>query len=224
MQSNRKWRTNPVDVSTRLEELGGLTIQILAEAGKAGEMGRANTTENHPPLHGPFNAYAEATAALRGLLRPLGWARSNKGGYAITISPDGKHAIVVAAGDENTGSHHSEPKTRSPKGPRTEAVVSANFIQTTFLREIGMEDIEETVLRRREEDPSALTWIFLIASMDNRLKMELSLPIFIGEDGRPERWPERIILPDLDLSGGPGSGSLPSDGDDFDVDVIRLPA
>src|SRR5947208_3653515 len=50
------------------------------------------------------------------------------------------------------------------------------------------------------------THVLLIAHQAGRgVRAELSLPLEIGEDGRIERWAERIILPPLEEDGGEGA-------------------
>jgi hypothetical protein len=53
------------------------------------------------------------------------------------------------------------------------------------------------------------------------MKLELSLPEGMGEDGRPEDWAERIILPSIDLDGSYSVKRAPEPGPAFDVDVTR---
>lgn len=223
MPSAPTWHTDPPDVEARLAEIGGLTVTILHEAAIQGEIGRASCTANHPRLAGGFNAWADSTRSLRDQLLPLGWSKSDEGGYALTITPDGQQAVVVASGDEHTGSLYFQPKTRSPKGPRTQEVVAQNAVQLSLF---GEDEIPwPTIAIEPTSGTVALTWLLLIHRTDEGLRIELSLPDLIGDDGRPERWPERIILPSIDFTNGPsGIPNYPDDGPEFDVDVIPLSA
>jgi hypothetical protein len=142
MSSSPMWRVDADDVRTRLAEIDvGLTIEILHEAALQGELGRASCSENHPRLAGPFNAWADSTRSLRDQLLPVGWTKSDEANYALTISPDYQHALVVASGDENTGSLTFAPKTRSPKGPRTHEVVTRNAVQLHLFEELNSDEI-----------------------------------------------------------------------------------
>lgn len=218
--SAQKWWFDPIDVHARLAEIGGLTVEVLHTAGIQGEIARAAATENHPRLTGPFNAYCDATASLRDQLGSLGWTKLEEKNYPLTVSPDGAHAIVVAAGDECTGSKIA-PKTKSPKGPRTFAAVAANAQQ------ISLFDLVEqlTPPTAAGDESQRLTWVLLVHRTidgdDAELRMELSLPSRIGEDGRIEHWPERIILPVIRLDGDPGGLRAVDPGPDIDVDVTR---
>jgi hypothetical protein len=176
-------RREPHDVRKRLAEIGGLSVELLHEVAAQGEIGRASATANHPRLAGPLMAYFEATRALRDLLMPIGWMKSNFGGSELTVSPDLQHAILVAAGDENTGSPLFTPKTRSPKGPRTQIAVVQNAIQTSFLAELGYDDpVGEMMIRSMGAGPAQFTWVLLIRRDDYQLQIELSLPVLMGAD------------------------------------------
>jgi hypothetical protein len=221
-----RWHTESDAVRHRLAEIGGLTAEILREAAVQGELGRASCTASHPPLIAPIVAWGDATRALRDQLLPLGWIKSDERNYALTISPDGEHAVVVATGDENTGSPVFEATTKSPKGPRTHEVITLNAVQLNLFEQMSdEEDARLAVLARRLENPAAFTWMLLIARTEDELKVELSLPIQVGHDGRPDHWQERIILPSIPLDGGPwGLRRAPEAGPDFDVDVTRRTA
>jgi hypothetical protein len=220
--SSPAWRREPNEVRRRLAEIGGLTVETLHEVAAQGEIGRSGATSNHPRLAGPLMAYFDATRALRDLLMPAGWMKSNFGGSELTVSPDRQHAIMVAAGDENTGSPVFAATTKSPKGPRTHLAVAQNAVQTNFLAELGYEDpVAEMIIGSMASGAAPYTWVLLIRRDDYEIQVELSLPVRMGPDGRPELFSERIILPPLDLNNNSHFGGRgPEPGPDFDIDVI----
>lgn len=223
MPSFANWHNEPDEIQTRLAAIGGLTVAILHEAATQGELARADCTANHPPLAAAFNAWADTTRSLRDQLLPRGWMKSDEGNYAIVVSPDGQFAVVVASGDENTGSLILPPKTKSPKGPRTYEIVSQNAVQLHLFEEVSDDEIRAALIAGTASN--RLTWVLLIGRSDSMLQIELSLPQGIGEDGRPEDWAERIILPSIPLD-GQAEAKLrgPEPGPDFDVDVTRRQA
>jgi hypothetical protein len=200
------------DVAVRLSRLG-LDVRTLREAVIGGEISRLACTANMPPCYPGIAAWAHTVAALRDLLIPAGWEKSDAGNYPLVVAQDAAFAIGVATGNEDTGNRYAPAKTKFPKGPATIEKVEVNG-QTLF----G----EPVLVRRIEPTPDQFTWLLLIARFADGVRSELSLPNNIGEDGRVDGWAERIILPTVDPSDGAGLPiPLPEPGPDFDVDVIR---
>ncbi len=209
--------TDPDDIQVRLTQLGpGLSIELLLECVKASQAARENTSRFHPPLHGPFNGYAEGTAALRAKLSDFQWEPLDDDNYARALSPDEQTAIAIASGDESTGVNDSTaPRTRCPKGRKTEEAVELNA-QLTMFAGLGM---PEVVQARKGE--RAQTWLLLIRAVGDELRSELSLPTHFEKRSPDDYW-ERLILPVIGLDGGPPRRrDEPDAGDDFDVDVTR---
>lgn len=209
--------TQPDEVQARLTQLGpGLSIDLLLECVRASQAGRENTSPFHPPLHGPFNGYAEGTAALRAKLSEFGWTTLDADNYARALSPDQQVAIAVASGDENTGvDGTAAPHTRCPKGRKTAEAVLVN-IQLTMFAGLGLPEEEKSQPGER-----AQTWLLLIRAESEELRSELSLPTNF-ENRSPDDYLQRLILPVIDLGGGPpqrrdGGGG----GEDFDIDITR---
>jgi hypothetical protein len=62
--------------------------------------------------------------------------------------------------------------------------------------------------------------MLLISRVGDDIRCELSLPSLVAEDGRVERWEERIILPFFEM--GYDAGELSEDnGGDIDVEITR---
>lgn len=181
-------RSNPVDVVTRLAALGLTEAELLQAIGR-GMLARSECTPNHPPLHAGFVTWSNTVCALREVLLPKGWSRSDEGNYSTVIHPSGSFAIAVATGDENTASVDANPMTKSPKGPSTRNAVAINLNQASLFPDLM------PVLQ--SEKDARVTWLLLVAVVGSKVKAELSLPI--NCEGKVDGWKERLILSDLDF-------------------------
>lgn len=200
MQSKVRFKIQ--DVSSRLADLG-LNTNILQEAVQQGMLARSEATPNDPPLYPGFATWARTVRSLREQLipHPYGWSRSDDGGYSLVVHPDGKIAIAVATGDENTGDAHMTPLTKSPKGARTQSAIEIN--QYLLFDDLPNLEIPEGANSDR------VTWVLLqnYNQMLKEVRYELSRPN--SYSGKIDGWSERIIL-----------GSLPFDP----TIVIPVPA
>src|SRR4051794_39453135 len=115
MDPVQKIHVENYDVRARLAQLG-LTPEILAECLKHGQAAWAACTPNHPPIARGFYRWSEMVVALREEMLPRAWQRCNEGNLPFTVSPDGKIAIAVSSGDEDTGIATGNPCTNSSKG------------------------------------------------------------------------------------------------------------
>jgi hypothetical protein len=204
----------PLDIEVRLHELG-LRLDVVQDVRLSGRVGWATCTENDPPGHAGMHRYAVMTRELRNILMPEGWLKTDISNHSMILSPDRSVAIVVASGNELTGSgdeQHS-PSTKYPKGPLTAAAVDQNRQQLDLFPEmLPIGPTEET-----------LTWVLLVRYGAEGDRAELSLPSRIDDDGWISDWRERIILPVIAWDGG-GAGArrrVPEPLPDFDIDVIR---
>ncbi|HET7228419.1 MAG TPA: hypothetical protein VFJ16_00315 [Longimicrobium sp.] len=94
-----------------------------------------------------------------------------------------------------------------------------NELQTTFFEQLGVEEVVES-----DGEPPYLTWVLLVARMDEGLAIELSLVGALGADGRGEYWLERIVLPTMPLDGDFGVPAIPlapEPGPEFEVSVTK---
>jgi len=174
------------DVETRLIELG-LTIKILVEAIRAGELARATCTEFDPRIFRGQMAWARRRRSLCEQLVPMrGWVAHEDHNQPLVISPDGRMRIAVFAGDSATGDPTRRPQPQRPKG-----AVTIGAVRTNQLELFGPP--------KPEEEFDALTWFFLAHRTRLDILAELSLPATVSLDGRIVDWNERIILPSLSL-------------------------
>lgn len=206
----------PLRVELRLRELAPtLSGDALREAMHSGLMSWAATTENDPPSYPGTSLGAGTVRGLRDQLLPQNWKKSDSANYSTVTSPDGDVTIVVATGDEATGILHRTPTTKCPKGPETEAIVTANKAQL---------ELFATTETPKAKQVARVTYMLLVVRAKDGMRGELSLPEEIGEDGKIEQWRERLILAAL---GGDDSGSVmrvPEPGPELDVDVTRRAA
>lgn len=203
----------PEGIATRLEQLG-LEESVLREAVYQGHLQRTRLTLNHPVIYHGLNMWGEIVAALRNQLRPLGWVREDVGSYALTAHEELKLAITVASGDEGTGNPLTHPTNRSRKGRNTVDAIEAN-------RQFELFEFEQ-VPPEREDDEDKQTWVLMHHTDTTKaeIRVELSLPSSIGNDGKITAWAERIILSSI-----PFDDDLveihPPAGPDIDIDVRR---
>jgi hypothetical protein len=208
--------SEPRDVDRALFEIDGLTRNVLIDAVEEGERGRQNCTEHHPVTAPGTMFYFDTVRALRDFLVPE-WRPKCDGGSELTISPTGKHAIVVACGDANVGSLTSAPRTKRKKGRLTRKAARANLMalyQGDLFGEFSRADYLALV-EERERNPTMLTHMLLAHREGERLVIELSLVSGFDVDGHAAEWAQRIIV-----------GTLPLDGSTrlFDTPVADAPA
>ena len=188
------------DVDTRLAKLG-LKPDKLIHAVQRGLAAWASCTKNHPPASQGVWAWAETVCGLRDELVPLGWSRSDEANLPLTVNADKTLAICVNTGNEDTGIQDGSPCTRSTKGPQTRQAIRENLGQ---LRLFGDEPLPATDVMFGDEPLPATdvirkgrtVWILLIhRDMRAReVRAELSQPISISDEGKVDRWKERIVL------------------------------
>lgn len=201
-----------VEVTGRLTNLG-LQASILRAAAAEGDRARAECTLNDPPILPGFLAWARTVRALRERLLPQGWHRDDSRNYSTVLSPDRDLAIAVAAGDDKTGTEQV-PSTKSSKGPATEKAVSQN--QLSFF------DAGETYPQPRKL-PGIQTWLLLhfIDSSSGEIRLELSLPADMDEDGHVAAWLERIVLAPLPLTRELQVGDNEGAEEEIDIEIER---
>lgn len=196
----------------RLEALG-LNAEWLREAVKAGEVARA-CSPLHAPTYPGFSAWSHRVERLRNVSGAAGWKPVNFKNMPMVESPDGQVAVVCIAGDDRVGLEGPPPKTRRDRGPVTESAVGQNAEQLSFLH------LLPGLIEQRRKLEHAFTYVLLTHRSGSLVRLELSLPSSIDEEGRVAEWTERIILEPVDLNESPllGQDQEPLQ---FDVEVSR---
>src|SRR5262249_26520522 len=119
-----KIKTKPYEIINALHELGrGLTVEVIEQAIKAGEIARDSCTKNDPPSTPGFVAWSVTVRTFRDLLIPQGWERNDDQNFSTVISPDKDYAIAISTGNDGTGDETKEPNTKYPRGAATQAAV-----------------------------------------------------------------------------------------------------
>lgn len=182
------------DAKARLAELG-LTLEVLEQALHYGHNGAERTTGSHSKIAAGTYRWHETVAALRSALVAERWAQKDDLNAPRIISPDGKVSLMVATGNQNTGTKQM-PKNATPKGIMTQQDVWNNGISD----QQAIEEVEAMLAGKRP-----LTWVLLYfySAKRNHLRAELSLPAVQGmEGGYITRWDERIVLPTIEFEAG----------------------
>lgn len=200
-------------IAEKLDQLK-LTETALREAVRQGLMHRARLTKNHPRIYPGLVMWGEIVAALGDQLRPLEWERQDVGSFAITVNEEVGISISVLSGDEATGNPYAHPSNRSKKGRNTVEAIEAN-------RQIDMfEDLLEDA--KAEAADKNETWVLMHHTdwPKREIRVELSRPFDIGEDGKISEWSERIFLGAIPFDDDIGEIFQP-DGPDIDFDIRR---
>jgi hypothetical protein len=189
----------------------GLAEGVLRDAVAKGLDARKRCTAFDPPSFPGIAQWAMTHRSLREVLTLQGWSADDTGGFSTVVSPNGRVAVTVAAGDDRTGKHGlPTPTTKHRRGPLTHAAIEGN--QLALFGPGAQLDDEHGADARR------VTWILLVATRHDEVRVELSCPRAIDEAGRVASWSERIILDALEVE--PTLDLLPDEDDpDLDIDV-----
>ena len=130
-----------------------------------------------------------------------GWKMDRTGGMDTVTNLKRLTSIAVVGGDKLTGLDEvQDPRVVRKRGPETKRRVIRNA------RRLGMEPMDFEVAGVVEPDEAAEngpeTWFLLVRGTDERMWLELSTPVGLGQSGHVDRWRERIILPSFKVSGG----------------------
>lgn len=198
----------------------GLRTDWLRDAVQRGLAAGAQCTANDPLILRSLLDWGKTVGYLRDHLLVEGWRRSRRFQYETVVSPDGRLAIAVAAGDFGTGMGHLPVRTRSPKGPATDVAILVNTGAST----VEMSELFES-FPAADPLPTNKTWILLFFADDlkNEIRLELSLPTGLADDRQVAVWGERIILQAITWGGTGSSQVVPDDDlDQGDDPVVRV--
>lgn len=204
----------PETVLGRLGQLQ-LSESALREAIYQAHLQRARLTKNHPPTFPGLAMWGFAVGSLGEQLRSLGWMRVDEGNYPLVVNEELGLAISVASGDEDTGNPDAYPSNRSKKGKNTVAAVESN-LQADLFPETLQEKTDDSNENERD------TWILLHYTdvLKKEIRIELSRPTHIGEDGRISVWTERVLLNSIPFDDDL-TEIIPLNGPDIDFEIRR---
>lgn len=206
---------HPEDDEDRLRRLG-ITTEDVRKAVERGIVERMNCTTFDPPSYPGVVQWARTVRDLRETLVPNGWRADNTRNFSTVVSPNELVAIAVSTGDERTGREgEPEPRTKYPKDTVFLAAVNRN-VQLSLFGEMIIEADGKVLSKTR-------TWTLLMRTdaFAKEVRVELSLPARIGEDGRVIAWSERIIFTPLSFDNTlPGDDDPPIEGIDVPVEPI----
>jgi hypothetical protein len=204
------------EVIGRLDALR-LTDDLLRDSVREGIAHRLACTKNDPDYLLGILGSGKITRALRDRLmrKPHDWKRETYLNQPSTVRPDGKIAIVVAGGTEDTGVEGGQPATRSAKGQATRDAVDRN--------QMSFSAVDASFRRFDPPEPTDETWMLLYYIDEERgeVRAELSLPRFMDEDNYVTDWKERVILSAIPIDRPQVALSANEEGDEgqYDADV-----
>lgn len=202
----------PAAVAARLLELD-LSEPLLVEVVDYAFAHAAECTAHDPPSAQGFLLWDKGIRGLRDRLVPQGWQALTEQNYPTVVHPSGLWALSVAGGDAGTGDRKVIPSTRTDKGTVTKKVARQN--QSSFW---GI---------RPDLAPQAKqTWLVLIHvdEVNDEVRAELSLPLYLGEDKRISWWNERIILSPIPCGVTPVKSSEDEDlvdSGEIEIGIVR---
>jgi hypothetical protein len=201
MQPLKKVISEPYEITARLAEIG-TSEEILRHAVEAGTAAYNACTSHHPRSHAGTRAWAEAIRDLRDFLTPPPheWRPEDDNNLPFIVNRAGTVAIMVATGDEATGTEN-DPCTNSGKGPRTKNAVIRNERQYSFFPDAHLMPAQ----LEKHEKMGRMTFLLLMYRDAQRqeVRCELSRPISMDEQSRVNGWVERIILKPLPFATQP---------------------
>lgn len=206
VQSQTVVRTESADVEARLAELS-IPRGAIDEVLRASIAGRNSATPHHARNYGGTRAYHEAVCTARDELVWHGFRPHHEGGLEMCVHDELGIAIMVVAGDSDTGRPDGEPSTARERGPSGVDVIDKNRQVSMFMSYPGFD-----VRTRPTAEPSRSrrrTWMLLHRQTKTHMWSELSLAVSVDKDGRPDGWEERIIFPPLVLGAPEPTGTAP---------------
>lgn len=197
------------EVAQRLASLE-MPMEILTTAVQRGHLDRRLATRNDFPGRGEYDAASRAlrTICEEGVRSEGGWHRSTYLGIPVAYNYWETVAVSVTSGDENVGQAEAEddPRVRPVKGPNTSRATKPRLQLTPGDPTAG--------------DDGVSFWYLLTYADDERVWAELSNPDVPELEGSVDRWRERIILGEVDLTdGGSRTGRPDLLGDPYGAEI-----
>lgn len=207
------------DAPARLAELG-LTVQMLQRSIEVGDSKKQMVAHPvFPKTYPGVVMWAETLAELRRQLlkRRVGWAIGETQNYATVYAEDSGIAVAVVAGDGGVGRENLHPRPTRKKGKKTRQRIHRNARQLYIQDELALEFPAGTPEKKElPPDEACQTWFLLINATKKEVRIELSCPLEITEDGIVYGWLERIMLPPVAIAGAVAPMEPDDDDDGYD--------
>lgn len=214
------FRTNPVEVSNRLDQLGWTAMELL-EVAETMAAARFSCTDNDPSSAPGWMSWKDGTRRLREIGTLKGLIKADIDQIPCVADMERKLKFSVSNTDDGTAIEGRIPQNQSKKGPGTGRAVNGN-LDLLF----DPDDVPVVPLSAMRPQPGMLVSWFLLVYVDgDDLRAELSCPVAI-ENGFFTAFSERIVLSG---PGGGGGGGIrkhddgPDEGDpmEYDIPVTR---
>ncbi|MET9107021.1 hypothetical protein [Streptomyces zhihengii] len=204
----------PERAAERLAELG-LSIDKIHKSVTAGDDARSRVTVRFYPRNYPgISMWAETLATLRRELikSRQGWEIGQTGNYETVYSAVRQLAFAVVAGDRYTGiAGKRDPRLTRKRGPKTKERIDRN---SKIFEQIALEFDLPELANPLPPDEACSTWFLVIHADDDHIRMEVSLPVEVREDGLVGEWVERILIDPVPTSGAVAPIEPGEDDDD----------
>ena len=191
----------------------GLTVEMLQRSIEVGDSKRLLVSQPvYPSTYPGVTMWAETLAELRRQCLKLqdGWDIGATENYATVYSTGRSVAIAVVAGDAAVGKDtFRDPRLTRKKGKKTTERVHRNARQIYIQGELF--PAAEPDL---PPDEACRTWFLIIHPTKKEVRIELSCPLSMSDDGIVSGWQERILLPAVPISGA--IAPIAPDDDDKD--------
>jgi hypothetical protein len=210
----------PEGAAERLAELG-LTTEAIHASIRAGDTERSRASGAYYPRNYPGIAmWAGTLAQLRReqVKLQVNWQIGQTGNYETVYSAERKIAFAVVAGDAYTGvDGKRQPKLTRKRGPKTKQRVDRNRRR---LGQLALDLQLSLGERGLPPDEDCQTWFVLVCAADDEVRVEVSLPRAVGDDGLVGEWVERILLLPVPLTGAVAPIDDEDYGNDDDGDLV----
>ncbi len=212
------FRTNPIEVLNRLDELGWTRDELL-EVVEAMVSARHSCTDNDPSSAPGWMSWKDGTRRLREIGRSKGFDKAEIDQIPCVVDLKRKLRFSVSNTDDGTAVEGRTPQNQSKKGVGTDRAVNDN--QGTLF---DAADMPRVPLSKIRPQPGILvSWFLLVYCVGDDIRAELSCPVEF-DGGFFTDFSERIVLIGPNDDGGvkvrrddPRDGS----GSDFDIPVSR---
>lgn len=162
----------------RLQQLGIPSSAQLVTAARDGASAARATGPDHPRYYPGVRMQSETTSSLRIGLRPHGWQREVETGVDLAVERNRAVALVVTACDSTAADDRYSPQVRYERGEVIQLLVNGR----------------PATLFGPAEPPKRELWMLLHYLSPAVLRLELSRPTGVSENGLITAWHERIML------------------------------